>query len=223
MKKLFNRLGREEELQTPFCYNRLENDEIRLLQLHAFSGHGSSKILSADLKTIHLRDYAISTSIDFEALSYDWGTENADRILSLNNSSFFIRPNLDAALRELGKGNTERILWIDAICINQGDVEERNQQVRMISSIFRHAARVIIWIGPRWTEKKDSAAEVIKDFVRRQRRGNDYQQLSNFLENPKNRLEITRFKTKAVDPTGGHWPVLVDFFDRPCWRRVWVR
>ena len=223
MKRLFTKTGREEELQTPFKYERLEDDEIRLLHLHPFSGHGSAKTLSADLKTVRLQQNESLASTEFEALSYFWGTENADRTLFLNKIPFFIRPNLDAALREFCKGKTERVLWIDAICINQDDVKERNQQVRMMSSIYRHAAKVIIWLGPRWTERKEVAAEAIQDFVHRQRRGTDSQQLFSFLENPNNRLEITRFETKSVDYTGGHWPVLMDFFDRPWWRRVWVR
>ena len=220
MKKLFTKTGRDEELQIPFKYERLESDEIRLL---VFSGHGSSKTLSADLKTVRLPNNETSPSTEFEALSYYWGTEKADRTLLLNRTPFYIRPNLDAALREICKGKTERVLWIDAICINQEDVNERNQQVRMMGSIYRHATRVIIWLGPRWPERRDVAAEAIQDFVRRQRRGTDSQQLSSFLENPNNRLEITRFETKAIDYTGGHWPVLVDFFDRPWWRRIWVR
>ena len=223
MKKLFTRTGREQELQIPFEYERLEKDEIRLLQLHESSGHGSAKTLSADLKTIRLHNNDGSASTEFEALSYYWGTEKADRPLSLNGAPFFIRPNLHAALRELCKGKTERVLWIDAICINQADVDERSEQVRMMSSIYQHAARVIIWIGPHWPERKGVAAEAIRGFVRRQRRGTASQQLSSFLENPNDRLDFIKFETKTVDYTGGHWPALVDFFDRPWWRRVWVR
>ena len=84
-----------------------------------------------------------------------------------------------------------------------------------MSSIYRHAARVIIWLGPRWTEREDVAAEAIQDFVQRQRSGSDSQKLSRFLETPVHRPDILY--------TGGHWPALVDFFDRPWWRRVWVR
>ena len=223
MKKLFTRTGKEEELQIPFKYERLEKDEIRLLQLHESSDHGSAKTLSADLKTIRLHDNDGSPSTEFEALSYYWGTEKADRTLSLNGAPFLIRSNLDTALRELCKQKTERVLWIDAICINQADVNERSEQVRMMSSIYRRAARVIIWIGPHWPERKGVAAEAIQGFVQRQRRGTDSQQLSSFLENPNDRFYFMNSEKKTADYTGGHWPALVDFFDRPWWRRVWVR
>ena len=43
-----------------------------------------------------------------------------------------------------------RIIWADALCINQGDVRERSQQVRKMSSIFQKATRVIVWLEPFW-------------------------------------------------------------------------
>ena len=228
MKKLFVKKESPEELRTPFRYKRLEGTEIRLLRLQP---HGLTKSLSGSLETIKLHDDKGEVSTHFEALSYFWGDEAADRTLSLDNTPFSIKPNLEAALRELSKGKVERLLWIDAICINQADLNERNEQVRMMSSIYRQATRVVIWIGPRWTGGKNDAAEAIQGFMQRQRYGADSQQLSTFLENPHNRVETERHlgffsdytEARAVDNTGGHWPVLVDFFDRPWWRRVWVR
>ena len=228
MKKLFAKTDRSEEPPTPFRYERLGNTEIRLLRLQPY---GLAKRLSGSLETIRLHNDDGSLSTQFEALSYFWGDEAADCTFSLNNTPFLIKPNLQGALRELGKGKVERLLWIDAICINQADINERNEQVRMMSSIYRQATRVVIWMGPRFTGGRSAAAEAIEDFAKRQRRGDDSQQLSTFLDNPKNHVETERHlslfsdytEAKAVDYTGGHWPALVDFFDRPWWRRVWVR
>ena len=228
MKKLFAKTERSEEPRTPFKYERLESTEIRLLRLQPYS---LAKPLSGSLKTIRLQNDDGSLSTQFEALSYFWGDEAADRTFSLNNTPFLIKPNLQGALRELCKGKVERLLWVDAICINQDDIKERNEQVRMMSSIYRQATRVVIWMGPRFTGGKGVAAEAIEGFAKRQRRGDDSQQLSTFLDNPQNRIETERHiglfsdytEAKAVDYTGGHWPALVDFFDRPWWRRVWVR
>lgn len=232
MKKLFTKKQTSEELRTPFKYEPLEGTEIRLLRLHSFFGHGFAKILSGSLQTIRLQDDNIFVSTQFEALSYFWGTETADRTLSLDNTPFSIKPNLETALLELSKGSVERLLWIDAVCINQADLNERNEQVRKMRSIYRQAVRVIIWIGPRW-EGKSAAADAIQEFAQEQRRGADSQHLSTFLDNPHNHVKTQRHsywfsdfpEVKAVDYdyTGGYWPVLVDFFDRPWWRRVWVR
>lgn len=231
MKKLFAKAERPGELRIPFKYEHLQSTEIRLLRLYPSSGLGLARPLSGSLKTIRLQDDNSSVPTEFEALSYFWGNEEADRTLSIDNTPFSIKPNLETALRELSKGKVERLLWIDAICINQTDLNERNAQVRMMSSIYRSAAQVIIWIGPRWTGGKSSAAEAIWHFAKRQKGGATSQQLSTFLDNPDNRIETERHlgffsdytEATAVDYSGGHWPALVDFFDRPWWRRVWVR
>ena len=228
MKKLFAKTERPDVPRTPFKYERLESNQIRLFRLQPY---GIAKPLSGSLETICLQDDNGSLSTRFEALSYFWGNEAAYRTLLLDNTSFSIKPNLEDALRELSKGKVERLLWIDAICINQADLSERNEQVRMMSKIYGQAERVIIWMGPRFTRGKNIAAEAIQGFAQRQRNGFDSQQLSTFLDNPHNRIETERHlglfsdytEAKAVDHTGGHWPCLVDFFDRPWWRRVWVR
>lgn len=225
MKKLFAKAARPGKPRIPFKYDHLQSTEIRLLRLHPSSGLGLARPLSGSLKTIRLQDDNSSVPTEFDALSYFWGNEEADRTLSIDNTPLSIKPNLETALRELSKGKVERLLWIDAICINQNDTNERNAQVRMMSSIYRSAARVIIWIGPRWTGGTSSAAEAIWHFANRQKRGATSQQLSTFLDYPENRMEMESHCTEAtaVDSSGGRWPALVDFFDRPWWRRVWVR
>ena len=220
MKKLFAKTERPEELQTISRYKHLESREIRLLRLQPSGNLGHYKPLSGNLKTIRLPESNDSISIRFEALSYFWGDKAADRTLSLDNTPFSIKPNLEAALRVLSKGKVERLLWIDAICINQADLKERNEQVRIMSSIYQQATRVIVWIGLGWLGGNHVAAEAIKEFARRQRQGADPQQLSTFLDNPHGKSYT---EVQATNYNGGHWPVLVDFFDRPWWRRVWVR
>lgn len=228
MKKLFAKTERSEEPLTPFKYEHIGSTEIRLLRLQPYS---LAKRLSGSLETIRLQNDDGFVSTHFEALSYFWGDEAADRNILLNNTPFSIKPNLQGALRELCKGKIERLLWVDAICINQADINERNEQVRIMSSIYRQATRVVVWMGPRFSGGKSVAAEAIEEFAKRQRRGDDSQQLSAFLDNPQNRIETERHlslfsdytEAKAVDYTGGHWPALVEFFDRPWWRRVWVR
>jgi hypothetical protein len=48
------------------------------------------------------------------------------------------------------------LLWIDALCINQDDVNERTQQVRMMGDVYSSAEQVIIWLGPE--RKNDQSA-----------------------------------------------------------------
>jgi hypothetical protein len=58
-----------------------------------------------------------------------------------------IRQNLWLALVNLRDHRQERVLWIDAICINQMDLDERNHQVKLMAYIFSRAQEVLVWLG----------------------------------------------------------------------------
>jgi len=239
MRKLFASPEAPKEQRTSFKlrptslkYLPLQSSKIRLLRLHPSSGHGFSKILSGSLEVIRLPDGDNSTSKSFEALSYAWGPEDLFREMSLDNTKVTITPNLENALRELRQAKGDRLLWVDAVCIDQANYNEQSEQVRMMSSIYRQADRVIIWMGLNWTGQRGDAGHAIKNFARLQRRGASSDQLLTYLDNPEGKAEViweaTFFNDRPigrerVDLAGGHWPVLVDFFDRSWWRRVWVR
>ncbi|KAH8777277.1 heterokaryon incompatibility protein-domain-containing protein, partial [Hyaloscypha finlandica] len=80
-----------------------------------------------------------------EALSYEWGS-NETKTITLNGDDYDIRTNLFDALRRLRWEMEERILWVDAICINQHDVRERNHQVSRMASIYSQARHVVVWL-----------------------------------------------------------------------------
>jgi hypothetical protein len=92
----------------------------------------------------------------FEALSYQWGSQDDPgtafiKPLSTGDSSittFAIGKNLESALRHLRYTSELRILWVDAICINQNDNTEKAAQVVRMSDIYSLAARVVVWLGP---------------------------------------------------------------------------
>jgi hypothetical protein len=65
----------------------------------------------------------------------------------LEVQSILITRNLHAALNDLRYKDRERILWADALCINQSDLVERTHQVSLMSSVYGRAALVIVWLG----------------------------------------------------------------------------
>ncbi|KAF5660855.1 het domain-containing protein [Fusarium heterosporum] len=79
-----------------------------------------------------------------------WGNGQDECSIALNGVSFKIRQNLWDALYYLRKHTTGTWYWIDAICINQKDVLERNQQVRMMHHIYFRAQTVVAWLGKRY-------------------------------------------------------------------------
>ncbi|KAI4945584.1 hypothetical protein J4E91_007927 [Alternaria rosae] len=103
----------------------------------------------------------INSHPKYECLSYAWGTDGPDRSITINDSSLFVTATLYVALEHLRDASQERKIWIDAICINQKDITERNSQVAIMRKIYRNATRVIVWIGPA-TESSEQAMEFLE-------------------------------------------------------------
>ena len=89
---------------------------------------------------------------DFEALSYVWGSPVDKVPVSCDGQQLLITPNCESALRHLRLADQERVLWVDAVCIDQGrnaaSVKERNAQVTLMGVIYQKAARTLCWLGP---------------------------------------------------------------------------
>jgi hypothetical protein len=83
----------------------------------------------------------------YEALSYVWGSSDKPKSISIGKCHLPVTANLYTALLHLRDPRIERILWIDAICINQEDLQERSQQVQYMANIYCKANRVIVWLG----------------------------------------------------------------------------
>ncbi|KAJ4226179.1 hypothetical protein NW759_004765 [Fusarium solani] len=97
----------------------------------------------------------------YEALSYTWGNpENPQtvQVVSHDDPSIFwtqeIQYNLSGALKHLRYPDKPRTLWVDAVCINQADIPERNAQVPRMSDIYRLADRVVVWLGEETSNNK---------------------------------------------------------------------
>jgi hypothetical protein len=84
----------------------------------------------------------------YEAVSYEWGLPSEeDPEITIDNHVIVIRRNLYFALQQFRHENEERILWIDAICINQNDAEEKGRQVQFMGNIYNKADMVLVWLG----------------------------------------------------------------------------
>lgn len=84
----------------------------------------------------------------YEALSYEWKSSKSSlKSLQVNGESIPVQENLWSALWHLGYELETRLLWIDALCIDQTDTLERNAQVQQIGRVYNQAFRVVCWIG----------------------------------------------------------------------------
>lgn len=83
----------------------------------------------------------------YEALSYVWGDPSIRISILLDEHPFRVTQNLGLALRFLRLPADDRTLWIDAICVNQDDLDERSAQVLLMKNIYRDAHQVVSWLG----------------------------------------------------------------------------
>lgn len=114
--------------------------EVRLLFLHGGEG---KDIVSTHLSTGFLDAPA---ELKYEALSYVWGAGDL-KVIEVNGQPFQVTVSLESALSHLRYTDKVCILWIDALCINQRDLTERNHQVAFMASIYEQALQVIAWLG----------------------------------------------------------------------------
>jgi Heterokaryon incompatibility protein (HET) len=146
----------------PYRYSSLSpgHDIIRLLRLMPNKDENAvikcqlfNYCLESDMKGIHL----------YEALSYVWG--NPDETVPIfidDNRVFRVTKNLHSALLRLRSHSFERIVWADAVCINQADDQEKARQILRMTKIYGQASRVIIWLGE-GIDDSDQAFEDIRN------------------------------------------------------------
>lgn len=143
-----------------YQYNPFPGDSryfIRILTIHPGAFDDDIK-LSLDVKFFDPDSPPV-----YEALSYTWGSEENQKSVGIGQDSTIpVRENLVVALRHLRYEGRPRLMWIDALCINQKDDSEKNPQVAMMGDIFRLAARVIAWLGPE-ENKSDLAMDCMAE------------------------------------------------------------
>lgn len=113
--------------------------QIRLLNL--FPGEGDEPIVW------QLKVDSLHRSPHYETLSYVWGTAKADELLVINGHDFQITANLLLAMRRIRLRTQPRELWIDQLCIDQSDHEEKATRIAMMGDIFSRATRGLFWLG----------------------------------------------------------------------------
>ncbi|KAK8017028.1 hypothetical protein PG993_015217 [Apiospora rasikravindrae] len=163
--------------------------------------------LTGDLEMAKLDD-----CLPWKALSYAWGTTTTYSRIKIGKRFIKISNNLDGALRRLRCKNDEGPsgpgfrLWVDQICINQENLEERSQQVQLMYNIYEKAEKVLVWLGP----DPDKIAEKAT-FALRQVASLDDTQISRILREGlgsfEPTIELEHLKT---------------LLDRPWFRRLWV-
>jgi len=147
---------------------------------------------------------SLNESPSYEALSYCWGDATEMTPIEIKDGGTFeVRTNLRSALFHLRREDGQRRLWIDAICINQDDLEERAQQVSIMRDIYKGARRTVVWLGDA-DKDSDAAFSTCRTLVNYARESMKWEGASAVIEGLKNDTSIE------------------GLVDRPWWSRVWV-
>jgi hypothetical protein len=143
-----------------YSYQRLDNDTtIRVLVLQPAEAHES--LLIANLvhtdrqKLFSVTNIAKRSTtsapteqgLTWECVSYAWGQVHLSHDLYVDGHIVKITANVESMLRYLRKKNKTRLLWVDAICLDQTDETEKAVQVSLMGEIFRQADKIHIWLG----------------------------------------------------------------------------
>jgi hypothetical protein len=165
-----------------------------------------------------LRTISVDHPPHYKALSYVWGDVNDFMQIRLNGEAFNVGVNLWHAIRRLRHLDKPEVFWIDALCINQNDIPERNAQVLIMGDIYEQAEEVVIWLG----EEADDSSLAF-DLIR------IWGAAGHFFSGSVDRLPIESevaqrllndLSTTAFEPRRSL--ALLRLLIRPYWRRIWV-
>ncbi len=121
-------------------YSRLAKEgNIRLLVLKRrwFSSRPSCELIEVDL----------DEAPPFEAISYHWGRKPPSIPINVNGALILVTSAIDELLWYRTSIFTSHCFWIDAICINQTDSDEKGTQIPMMTRIYGQVTRVVVWLG----------------------------------------------------------------------------
>jgi hypothetical protein len=172
------------------------HDEIRLLRLKPASN-------PTDPIACELFHSCLATAPPYSALSYAWGARTKLQDIAVDDSPATVTPNLKNALQRLRPqdGEDDLILWVDALCINQSDIPERNLQTGKMRMIYHNAKSVSVWLGLKH-HNSHFAMRLVHDLGR-----SPEEDVPNIIRDPRN--------ADAFDS-------LVVMFRRQYWWRIWV-
>jgi Heterokaryon incompatibility protein (HET) len=117
----------------------LRSDSIRIVELFSIQD-------SEDIR-LFLHETNLLDAPAFQTLSYEWGEPVRTHPIACGEGHIFVTANLLAALKRLRLPTLRRYLWIDAVCIDQENADERMQQVSIMDKIYMAGDKVLIWLG----------------------------------------------------------------------------
>ena len=201
--------------------------QIRLLTIDPALDHEGR--VTGKLSTASLAD---NDSPVYNALSWYWGDASSRKEIVLNGVSQYIPENAVEVLEKACVARECLHVWLDAVCINQDDLEERGYQVSLMEEIYAKARRVIVWLGDDGIDINKRALKSIS-MLKKQFLGYTDQKFGLTHESDEDAMDPTRFEIfngqetpvalfDNVDLPTCDWLAIEHFFAAPWFQRLWV-
>ncbi|KAF2818740.1 HET-domain-containing protein, partial [Ophiobolus disseminans] len=174
-----------------YAYQALDNTPGAIRILVLYPAQRLDDPISGDLQHVSHESHR------YTAVSYVWGNPSHVHSIQISGQEFGVADNLFNVLRSLRDAAEPISLWIDAICINQNDIPERNTQVQKMASIYRSAVEVVGCLGSTRPDF-DIGFSLLK------------------------KLLIDDEELYLEDSYIPAWEGLVALLDKPYWTRVWI-
>lgn len=113
--------------------------EIRTLTVHPGDDEGPVQT--------SLQHISLLNPTDYETISYVWGDATQRASLLVDGKVLEVHATAEKAIRRVRQASSHRVIWIDGVCINQADLDERNQQVAIMGDVYSSTKRNIVWLG----------------------------------------------------------------------------
>jgi hypothetical protein len=156
-----------------------------------------------------------SSKESYEAISYVWGDPNDTADVQCNGRRVPITVSLADALRIFRSTSEPRLLWADALCINQKDDQEKGHQVKRMGEVYTNAERVLVWLG------RDDE-NVAEDTFALIREANVYF-ADSFLQADQDLLKMVPFtKPYPICMDKERWSRVAELCLLPWFNRVWT-
>ncbi|KAH8585863.1 heterokaryon incompatibility protein-domain-containing protein, partial [Bisporella sp. PMI_857] len=150
---------------------------------------------------------SIEESIPYDALSYRWGNKRKAATITVDGITMGVTLNAYKALQQIRSKDGSRYLWIDAICIDQDNTQEKGHQVQQMGRIYQNAEQVVIWLG-QGTKETDLIMDSMKPLH------------ELFVKKEGSWRELARFWVKSFP--AGCYEGMKFLLSRRWFRRIWI-
>ncbi|CZT21966.1 uncharacterized protein RCC_07834 [Ramularia collo-cygni] len=208
----------EDSRWTTYQYTPLNerNREFRLLRLLPLP---KSAQVPLQCQILHVSLNRHEKIEAYEAISYYWGDPTPNSTINIQGTRLNLPKSSERALRRLALPNTERLLYLDAVCINQSDLSERATQVQLMGDIYRNAQATTLVYFDEGTSQ--TASQALTDLrllhLELQEDCKPYTALWDLAWR-----DGTVNKARHPPKTPVNWHAIMELFQYPWFRRVWV-